>query len=59
MDLNRIDDVWDGVILQELLNTNIAIDGQAQEYTYGELQTDLFLALTCNSISMHKGIGVQ
>jgi hypothetical protein len=58
-DPNRIDDVWDGNILQELINKNVTIDGQAQEYTYGELKTDIFVALTCDGISVHKGIGAR
>jgi hypothetical protein len=32
---------------------------QVQNYTYGELDTDIFLALTCNGISVHKGIRAQ
>ena len=56
---NRIDDVWDGAILQELLNKVVVVDGQPQEYTYGELEMDVFLALTCNGISIHKGIGAR
>jgi len=56
---NRINDMWDGMNLQELLNKNIKINGQLQGYTYGELDTDIFLTLTCNGISIHKGIGAQ
>ena len=56
MDEDWIEDIWDGVILQELLEERVMIDGQMQEYTYGQLQTDVFLALTCNGISVHKGI---
>jgi len=56
---NQIDDVWDGAILQELLNKVVVVDGQPQEYTYGELETDVFLALTCDGISIHKGIGAR
>ena len=59
VDPNRIDDVWDGAILQGLINQNVTIDGQAQEYTYGELKTDIFVALTCDGISVHKGIGAR
>lgn len=53
---DRIEDVWDG---GELLKKNVMIDGQAQEYTYGEFETDVFLALTCDGISIHKGIGAR
>jgi len=56
---NRIDDMWDSVNLQELLNKNVEINGQLQGYTYGELDTDIFLTLTCDGISIHKGIGAQ
>ena len=56
-DPNRIDDVWDGAILQGLISRNVEINGDAQEYTYGELKTDVFVALTCDGISVHKGIG--
>jgi len=51
--------MWDGMILQELLNKNVEINGQSQGHTYGELDTNIFLALTCNGISIHKGIGAQ
>jgi len=56
-DPNKIEDVWDGAILQELISKNITINGQMQDYTYGELKTDVFVALTCDGISVHKGIG--
>ena len=49
--------MWDGAILQGLISRNIEINGDAQEYTYGELKTDVFVALTCDGISVHKGIG--
>lgn len=58
-DPNQIDDVWDGTILRELLNKYVAIDGQIQGYLYGELDTDIFLAFTCDGISIHKGIGAR
>ena len=28
------------------------------ESLYGELDTDIFIALTCDGVSIHKGIGV-
>ena len=59
VDPNRINDVWDGAILQELINKNVEINGQAQDYTYGELKTDIFLAFTCDGVSIHKGIGAR
>ena len=59
VDANWIEDVWDGVLLQELLNSIVVVNGKPQEYTYGELKTDVFLALTCDGISIHKGIGAQ
>jgi len=59
VDPDRIEDAWDGLILQELLHKNVVIEGRAQEYCYGELDTDVFLAFTCNGISIHKGIGAQ
>jgi len=49
--------MWDGAILQELISKNIMINGQMQDYAYGELKTNVFVALTCGGISMHKGIG--
>ena len=55
-DPNKIEDVWDGAILQELVSKNITIDGQMQDYAYRELETNVFVALTCNGISVHKGI---
>src|SRR5258706_12973920 len=59
VDQDWIEDIWDGTILQELLNTIVMIDGQVQEHTYGERKTDIFLALTCDGISVHKGIGAR
>ena len=58
VDQDWIKYVWDGGVLQELLKKYVMIDNQVQEYTYGELKTDIFLALTCDGISVHKGIGV-
>ena len=58
-DPSQIDDIWDSTVLQELLNQSVVIEGQAQEYTYGELDTDVFLAFTCDGISIHKGLGAQ
>jgi len=59
VDPDRIEDVWDSVILQELLCKNVVIKGEAQEYNYGELDTDIFLAFMCDGISIHKGISAQ
>ena len=59
VDPDRIEDVWDSMVLQELLNTNVAIEGQAREYRYGELDTNVFLAFPCDGISIHKGIGAR
>ena len=42
VDQDRIEDVWDGVVLQELLKKYVTIDDQVQEYTYGELKMDIF-----------------
>jgi len=55
-DPNKIEDMWDGAILQELISKNITINGQTQDYTYRELKTNVFVALTCDGISVHKGI---
>ena len=59
VDADWIEDIWDGAILKELLNKIIVVDGRPQPYTYRELETDIFLALTCNGISIHKGIGAR
>ena len=59
VDRDQIEDVWDGAVLRELLKKNVTVDGQIQEYTYGELKTDIFLAMTCDGISIHKGIGAR
>ena len=58
MDQDWIEDVWDGTVLQELLEKRVMIDSQEQVYKYGELNMDVFLAFTCDGISLHKGIGV-
>ena len=57
MDQDQIKDVWDGTVLQELLEKRVMIDSQEQAYKYGELDTDVFLVFTCDGISLHKGIG--
>jgi len=54
-----IEDVLDGDILRRMLNSHVEIDGERQRYRYGESDTDIFLVLTCDSISVHKGLGVQ
>ena len=59
VDADQIEDVWDGAILKELLNKIVVVDGRPQPYTYGELETNVFLALTCDGISIHKGISAQ
>ena len=59
VDQDWIEDVWDGAVLQELLNKDVTVDGQVQDYTYRELETDIFLALTCDGISVHKGVGMR
>ena len=58
-DPDRIEDVWDSAVLRELMRRKVAVDGRIQEYTYGELDTDIFLAVTCDGISIHKGIGAR
>ena len=42
---------------RDLLDTNVAIEGQAQEYRYGELDTDVALLFTRDGISIYRGIG--
>ena len=41
-----IKDVLDGAILWRMLNSHIEIDGEKQQYKYGDFDTDVFLALT-------------
>src|SRR6267154_177434 len=56
-DPDIIEDVLDGGIIQRLLHSHVKVDGEEQHYKYGEFETDIFLMLTCDSISVHKGLG--
>lgn len=58
-DPNIIEDVLDGGVIQRLLNTYVKIDGKKKDYKYGEFETDIFIALTCDGVSVHKGVGVR
>jgi len=42
-----------------MLNSYVEIDGEKQQYKYGEFDTDVFLALTCDGVSVHKGLGAR
>ena len=35
------------------------LDGVPQARKYGELDTDIFMAFTCNGVSVHKGLGAR
>ena len=58
-DPNIIEDVLDGGVIQRLLDSHVEIDGKKQQYKYGEFETDIFLALTCDGVSVHKGLGAR
>ena len=58
-DLNTIEDVLDGGVIGRLLNSHVEIDGERQEYKYGEFETNIFLVLTCDGVSVHKGLGAR
>ena len=59
LNLDTIKDVLDGGVIQRLLNSQVKIDGEKQQYKYGEFKTNIFLALTCDGVSVHKGLGVR
>jgi len=58
-DPNIIEDVLDGGVIWRLLDSNVEIDGDKQQYRYGEFETDIFLAFTCDGVSVHKGLGAR
>jgi len=40
-----------------MMKKYLEIDGVPQEYKYGKLDTDIFIAFTCDGVSVHKGLG--
>jgi len=54
-----IEDVFDGEVISNMMKKYLEIDGVPQEYKYGKLDMDIFIAFTCNGISVHKGLGAQ
>jgi hypothetical protein len=58
-DPDFIEDVLDGDVIRRLLASHVKIDGEKQHYRYGEFETNIFLTLTCDGVSVHKGLGVQ
>lgn len=56
---DKIRDVWDGQLLQELLDTYVVVDGVEQDFKYGQAITDMFVAVTCDGVSLFKGLGAR
>jgi len=52
-----IEDVFDGKVISNMMKKYLELDGVPQAYKYGELDTDMFMAFTCDGISIHKGLG--
>jgi hypothetical protein len=54
-----IDDIFNGEVISTMKKEYPELDGVCQPYTYGELDTDIFMAFTCDGVSVHKGLGVR
>ena len=54
-----IEDVFDGEVISNMMKKHLELDGVPQAYKYGKLDTDIFMAFTCNGVSIHKGLGAQ
>ena len=54
-----IDDVFDGEVIRDMMKEYLELDGVCQAYKYGELDTNIFMAFTCDGVCVHKGLGVQ
>ena len=54
-----IEDVFDGEVISDMMKKYIELDGVPQAYKYGELDTDIFMAFTCDGVSIHKGLGAR
>ena len=51
-----IEDIFDGEVISDMTKKYIELDGVSQAYKYGELDTDIFMAFTCDGVSIHKGL---
>ena len=58
-DPNLFEDVLDCSVIQQLLASHVKINGKKHAYRYGEFETNIFLALTCDRVSVHKGVGAH
>jgi hypothetical protein len=56
---SNIDDVFDGEVISEMMKILPELDGVPQADKYGELDTDIFMAFTCDGVSVHKGLGAR
>jgi len=54
-----IEDVFNGKVISNMMKKYLEIDGVPPEYKYGKLNMDIFLAFTCDGVSVHKGLGAQ
>ena len=55
----EIEDVFDGEVISDMIKKYLELDGETQEEEYGELDTDILIAFTCNGVSVHKGLGAR
>ena len=54
-----IDDVFDGEVISSMMKRYMELDGVLQAHRYGDLDTDIFMAFTCDGVSVHKGLGAR
>ena len=54
-----INDVFDGEVISDMSRKYMELDGVPQARKYGELDTDIFMAFTCDGVSVHKGLGAR
>ena len=59
MEPGEIEDVFDGEVISDMIKKYLELDGETQEEKYGELDTDIFIAFTCDGVSVHKGLGAR
>jgi len=51
-----IEDIFDGEVISNMMKKYLELDRVPQAYKYGKLDTDIFMAFTCDGVSIHKGL---
>jgi hypothetical protein len=54
-----IDDVFDGEVFSNMIKKYLELEGVPQAYKYSEFDTDILTVFTCDSVSVHKGLGAR